>query len=322
MRFIFSIILLAFCDFSKSQNANLVMNPSFEEFTVCPDYQNGAYYFNFTHLPNWNDVFYNTPDYFNVCSPIEPTLLPEIDYPLYGVPRNGYGYQFAKSGNAYCGISTYYVGQPHGQEYISGRFSSKLVERKKYIVSLYCSLPENVQYSTSKLGIYITNELPIYNNNNLWAYTPNIINNSEFNPLVDTANWMLIQDTFFANGEEEFIVIGNFNLNNNDTVKNSYLANLAGAYYYIDDVSVIELDTTISIYEPEQTSFQIYPNPAQNTIAIKNKKPVSVSIYSLSGALLFSKSIRKDEEIDISGLSNGVYMVAVENKRQRLVVCR
>jgi hypothetical protein len=84
----------------------------------------------------------------------------------------------------------------------------------------------------------------------------------------------------------------------------------------------VEVDTTLSINENEFYHFQIYPNPAQNTISIKNKKPVSVSIYSLSGALLFSKSIRKDEEIDISGLSNGVYMVAVENKRQRLVVCR
>ncbi len=304
---------------------NLVPNPSFEEHTVCPTNQNGGTYIIQIKLSGWNDSsYFGTPDYYNICS--EPdSSQPWIDFPSYGVPKNSGGHQFPNSGNAYTGISSYYPPQNNWMEYLVSKLSSPLITRNKYIVSFHCSLADTCRYATSKLGVLISKDLPVYNNSNLREYSPQILNNSEQNPLTDKTGWTLVQDTFEAIGGERYLIIGNFfDAEHSDTIS------LTGAdpnyfwssYYYIDDVSVIELDTTIGINENELITFKIFPNPAQNSITINNKASVSVSIYSLSGSLLLTQAIKKEEPIDIGQLPNGVYFVAVGNRREKLVVCR
>lgn len=314
--------LFIFSDTIKSQNTNLVLNPSFENFIVCPTNENGGFYFINIHLPDWNDSIYGTPDYFNTCSPLDPSM-PWLTYPVYGVPRNGGGFQEPKNGNAYSGILTYYPPQPQSQEYLVSEFSSPLKIRTTYEISFYCNLANNALYSTSKLGILISDNLPLFSDN-LQFKVPQIINDSENNPLTDTVGWTFVHDTFEALGGEKYLVIGNFNnAANSDTAINCIGSFCRpGAYYYIDDVSVIELDTSTGIKESSLMHFQIYPNPAQNSITINNKASASVSIYSLSGVLLFTQAIKKEEPIDIGQLPNGVYFVAVENRREKLVVCK
>ena len=58
----------------------------------------------------------------------------------------------------------------------------------------------------------------------------------------DTLNWKLIQGIYVANGGESFITIGNFNNDlTTDTITSNSTSLYDGAYYYIDDVSVIEI---------------------------------------------------------------------------------
>ena len=63
--------------------------------------------------------------------------------------------------------------------------------------------------------------------------------------LSDTKNWVEIVDTIVADGGERFLTIGNFMDFNHSTVVDIQNAGavLQGAYYYIDDVSVVCLDT-------------------------------------------------------------------------------
>ena len=55
--------------------------------------------------------------------------------------------------------------------------------------------------------------------------------------------WTLLEDTYIANGNEQFIIIGNFR-NNAETnwIRNPNGVNTI-AYYYIDNVNIIEIDT-------------------------------------------------------------------------------
>ncbi|MEA3445948.1 MAG: two-component regulator propeller domain-containing protein [Bacteroidota bacterium] len=68
-----------------------------------------------------------------------------------------------------------------------------------------------------------------------------------------------------------------------------------------------------------QTSIEIFPNPAKNTINISSSSEIipiaEIEIYNLSGQLLRKTSINKNQQtIDISGLSPGNYFIRATGK--------
>jgi gliding motility-associated-like protein len=62
----------------------------------------------------------------------------------------------------------------------------------------------------------------------------------------DTLNWVQIQGQFSANGTERFITIGNFrtdaNTNSSQVKPLNLPPNQITAYYYVDDISVVEIN--------------------------------------------------------------------------------
>jgi hypothetical protein len=320
MRWIILLCVPVFCDCVKSQNVNLVPNSGFEEYFNCPLDQAEVG----DDVPSWNDngLLFGTADYFNVCGPVNPNW-PWISYPPFGIPTNACGFQQAHTGNAYAGIITFPFLDPNVREYVVANLLHPMTTRTKYIVSFYVSLADSFRFSTSKLGALLTKEPPLYTTN-LCDYIPQIQNNNTTNQLTDKSLWVLVCDTFEAGGGENYITIGNFfNKDSSDiAIVDSSDNYKFFAYYYIDDVSVIELDTSTGINESSFIHFQVFPNPAQNSITINNKASVSVSIYSLSGSLMLTQAIKKEEPIDIGQLPNGLYFVAVGNRREKLVVCR
>jgi len=58
------------------------------------------------------------------------------------------------------------------------------------------------------------------------------------------------------------------------------------------------------------SDFSIYPNPARDIITVKSENSVKLDlvIYSAEGVLVFSKSIRTNEAIDLGGLDEGFYV--------------
>jgi Secretion system C-terminal sorting domain len=72
--------------------------------------------------------------------------------------------------------------------------------------------------------------------------SPQIINYS--NPIInDTFCWVKISSLFLAKGGEQYITIGNFKNDNQTTTKISNPTGVDQQGYYIDDVSVIPLDS-------------------------------------------------------------------------------
>jgi len=78
-------------------------------------------------------------------------------------------------------------------------------------------------------------------------------------------------------------------------------------------------------------SFSIFPNPTVNFIHIRlNRnidKPYEFSLFKTDGTNIFTKiETDKDEDIDFSGLSDGVYFIAIKSesfvKTEKIVVLR
>ena len=63
----------------------------------------------------------------------------------------------------------------------------------------------------------------------------------------------------------------------------------------------------------DEKSFKIYPNPVQNILYVKgSSEAYSIEIYSLIGQLV--KTVSNANEIDVSLLSQGVYLIRISNE--------
>jgi gliding motility-associated-like protein len=244
---------------------NLVPNPSFEEYSQCPNF-----YGQIDYLSSWYSAN-NTPDYFNECG-ITPA----------SVPTNFAGNQFAHSGYGYIGIGTY-DGILNTREMIGVKLNQSLVSNKYYCIGLYISLGEAFKYASNNIGVYLSNNTIILTN-----YQFDIIPNINFQQIVlDSTSWVYIQGYYKAIGGEDYITIGNFFDNNNtelDIIKES---STPFAYYYIDDVSVVECEVPIKIpdvFTPNEDEF----NPV---FKIENLLPQSnLTIYNRWGSQVYQSN--------------------------------
>ena len=106
-----------------------------------------------------------------------------------------------------------------------------------------------------------------------------------------------------------FIIIGNSNSTNNQITDNKgsidYWVVKLSAYVGINSIS-------------NHVNFDIYPNPAKNTISISNEQLLieSINIFDITGKKVKQLNINQNNTIiiDISELEKGVYFVKVTTK--------
>jgi len=82
-------------------------------------------------------------------------------------------------------------------------------------------------------------------------------------------------------------------------------------------------DQTLSTFSLDGISYSLpYPNPTDDVLVVANDEEVDVSIYTLSGALIFKTSTKG--KIDLSELDNGIYIVQISkgNDSQRFKVVK
>lgn len=223
---------LFFVSYCRSQN--LIPNPSFEIYDTCP-YNSGQLNF----AQPWFSANSGTPDYFNTCNT-----------GFFNIPSNLIGYQYARTGNAYSGFGFYStLSSSSWREYIEIELPDTLESAKKYCLSFYVSLANNSKYGISNIEAYFSNSVISYSGLNYLNVYAQVKNDSS-NILLDTTNWILISGNFTATGGEKYLTIGNFHNNANSTI-DSITGNFQpDAYYYIDDVSLLEI---INVYAGEDT---------------------------------------------------------------------
>ncbi|MGB5819809.1 MAG: OmpA family protein [Saonia sp.] len=229
---------------------NLVLDPSFEVHDACPRHLS-----NFDHdLPHWSTPTRGTTDYFNSCSE------------HMGVPNNFNGFQRAKSGNGYAGL---YVYAPEDyREYIQAEFTETLVKGKKYKASFYMSLAEGSDYALRDLGIVFSEEkLNLATDKNISRtklakvrdHTHYMVEVKNTDFYSNSKKWMLVAIELEAKGNENFMVIGNFNSNartirtkpKNMGPKPKRRQKGEVSYYYVDMLEMVSLETVAVSEQPK-----------------------------------------------------------------------
>ncbi|HRG58615.1 MAG TPA: T9SS type A sorting domain-containing protein [Bacteroidia bacterium] len=311
MKRIINFILIILCIASSYAQNNLIINGSFEDHLICPPYIAGGIFNGL--IPNVSNPSLYTPDYFNSCD--------SSFQQFFSIPLNLKGNQYPKSGNAYIGIATWEY-QSNQKEYIQMEVNMPLLINHHYLFSCYISLAEVSDYSNADFGVHFDSDSLFFSTFNSIPLIPQIINSSG-NFFSDTSLWMQFTGIYLAQGNEKFIIIGNFNNNNfnpPDTLKIQPTGTQgSGTYYYIDDVSLIDLDSTLSLKENEaMAQVEVFPNPASSVLTIKLNAPQQqYSITDIKGNTLMQNSISNQEQIqiDITTIPSGFYVINFINKQ-------
>jgi hypothetical protein len=165
--------------------------------------------------------------------------------PISNAP-GAFGYQYPRTGDNYIG-STFFCANcsfnPRG--YPRNRLKSFLQSGKTYCVKFHVVNTNNSPFAIENFGAYFgTSQMDTINYCNipLTYLTPQVINTNGI--ITDTMNWVPITGTFVANGNEKYLVLGNFK---SDSQTNTVLINPTFSATIvndvcIDDVSCIDID--------------------------------------------------------------------------------
>lgn len=233
-----------FCNQIIAQE-NLVPNGSFEEYYNCPNTTDGFY---IEACKFWTNPTLGTSDYFNSCSS-------EIDWSgnyLYSIPENYYGFQTARTGEAYAGFVYTQLADttlPYA-EYIQVELLHPLISNKTYELTFYLNNP-NI-YCPNSIGCYFSPSEINENSDDILHLTPQFQSNlSTF--FCDTLDWIEVKSHYLAHGGEKYIIIGIFTplyellmsdlQGNVITEPGGFGANVS---LYIDDVSLVEDNYSIT----------------------------------------------------------------------------
>ena len=238
--FVCLVFLCAFCLTIKAQTgANLIYNPSFEEYLACPDKIEP--YGKMMEVIAWWQATNGSADYFNKCGGKQTAI-----------PKNKLGIQMPHSGVAMVGI---YTSKTTYREYIQTELKEKLIKGETYRLSFYVSLSEYSSAAVATLGGLFTpdriedstREILAYNERTMHKFDvrerktsyfkPQVVNPFD-KPIDNTQDWTRIEGEFVAEGGEFYLTIGNFYpAEKSNVIHPKHVTNLLpGAYYYIDDV--------------------------------------------------------------------------------------
>jgi len=89
-----------------------------------------------------------------------------------------------------------------------------------------------------------------------------------------------------------------------------------GEYYYLD----FHYSSTDGLDEPTENPLTVWPNPAKDFVRIEGVDAAEAQVYNALGQVV--KTVRGTNEIDLSGLVGGVYLVRIRDGEGRSYVAR
>lgn len=306
---------------------NLVSNGSFENPNLCPNITVG----NLLDVcfSDWGTPNQGSPDYYSYCS----------DYAYFRPDNAAYGSEEPLDGESFAAMYLFALNQLEQGEYIQTRLTQPIHSGVRYQVSFHVSLAELSLYAISSIGAYLSVDQIQDSGFDVFDVEPQI-QNPAGNIIADTSGWVLVTDTFVSRqgGGEEWLTIGNFNYAaESDTFRfqpiNPDMGGSYFSYYYIDDVSVVALDSVPSgIAEQEELGFELWPNPAREFVRFRLSGPsaslrVTVRVLDAVGRPsihhpLVADGTQDDHTIDVSGLPSGMYFLELMDEEGRRAVQR
>lgn len=228
---VFFVVLILVGFEYNTYGQNLVPNGGFETYSSCP---NADGQLNFA--TGWSSAK-GTCDLYNTCN-----------NGTFGVPNNQVGYQQAHSGNGYAGFFAA-QGFSETREYLQVQLNDTLEQGVAYCVQFYVCLADKLDGFNEYIFDMAVNNLGCFASTNFYApqpnnfdhisVTPQVVNDPAQQLLNDTANWVLVEGQFIANGGEQYLLIGSFNDNaGQDTTALDFWQSMLWSYYLIDDVQL------------------------------------------------------------------------------------
>jgi hypothetical protein len=288
-----------------------VPNPSFEETDSCV--------YTFHAICAAQPWFQPRIDQGDVCASSSSELLNGC-CPACGVriPDNSFGYQFARTGQNYAGIFVH-VDTFDIREYIEVPLDSPLVAGQGYCLTFYVSLGDQYNSATSSIQAYLSPDSLLRGNMRaIDDVSPQVINHPT-NFLSDKNLWMQISGSFFAQGGERYLTIGNFN-----PPATTPLQVVAGGevngiiYYFIDDISLTACTNASLSENTFETFAELIQKPVELQVTLNRqlKQPI-LRIYDTLGRVLKVLPLQNGgtSNIDVSEFSSGIYFLQLcDNK--------
>ncbi len=313
MKKLIVIISTVYVCTSYSQT-NLVLNPSFENYSACPG--------NVGELDKANfwDSFGGSCDYFTPCG---------VDQGVQ-VPSNAFGYQYPSNGNSYAGFIAYYDAVYY-REVLGGKLSAPLTISQKYFFSFRVSRGTKLTgYGINKLGIKLTqtNSYTV-NASNFGVTINNTAHYSHNSVISDTLNWVQIKGSVIADSAYQYLMIGNFFDDANTTFTNLPPGGGNYAYYFVDDVClstdsafVSEFALGVDHLEFNNEHYQIYPNPTSDHVIIECPANSKIVVYDCYGkeVKIQQINIKGKYKIPTDSWKAGIYYMYINEKVQKLMI--
>lgn len=267
-------LLLLFFPLLLAAQKNLVPNPSFEADIHAPAIQK----FNWNRYVDWKtdslhahagNERYLTKDWFQPTGGT-PDYLNSRSSWLLGwktkTARTGSGRMAIIGGLSKNSISTWLFFQDTYAEYIECRLTQPLEAGKMYCVRYYVALDEKSNFACHHFGAAVTRDCVLvdYTHTSLDGQSPKTqVIASDDHYVTSDEGWVMICDTFIANGGESFLTLGSFAGEWPEHVhkaKKSQHGSLRVApfnkyaYYYVDDVSLTEVMPNEQLCVPPRDS--------------------------------------------------------------------
>jgi hypothetical protein len=290
---LFLTIIANFYLTTVAQSQNLILNGSFETYSTCPDDFNRVNY-----AQGWYSPTPSLAEYYHSCAIASHVR----------VPQNVFGFEQAKTGNAYMGIITWHPTTQNIREYLQTQLTIPLIAGRKYYVSFYVSLPDSMAFACNSIGAYISSNAISKNSPDTISVNPQV-KNPLSRSLSNKIGWTLISDTIVSTGGERYITIGNFLSNmQSDTMSVGSGAHREVVCYYVDDIQVLPIES--------KCLPRIFPNPIQNTATLQICTPfinATIILYnSLGQTIRIMRNISGQTYIfDRSNLPAGTYFIRV-----------
>ncbi len=261
-----ALVLMLFTCASLKAQVNLVKNPSFEQYSDCPDqcdeikFATGWMSLDSVWTPPAYKYYQGVPEFLTVCGTA-----------CGAIPSNGFCYNYPHTGNgmaeAYMyAAPTFSNDSGYTRDYLQGHLTNTLIAGQSYCVTFYVALEQGSQYAINHIGAYFddgsidtTTSYHLQSVND--QYIPQIVDTGIISDTINFPNiywtwagkWTKIQGTFTANGTERLMTIANFfdvdhthAINIYDTTGSTIDSITGTAMYLIDDISVIKTDATIN----------------------------------------------------------------------------
>tara|TARA_R110002050_G_scaffold204327_1_gene339684 strand:- start:171460 stop:172608 length:1149 start_codon:yes stop_codon:yes gene_type:complete len=169
----------------------------------------------------------------------------------YGIPTNDRGYMDVDAGYNYAGFRAFSYRDKLPRTYLQVKLTKALIAGKKYCIKYNVVLSKTSKYASNNIGMYLSEKKPKERDIETYTISPQI-RNQRNKIYEDQHAWGTVCGVYTATGNERYITIGNFVSDEDMVTKRDFLKKrklkefpqlqMEEAYYYIDDVTVINLE--------------------------------------------------------------------------------